>query len=146
MRRQCDACAFLDAIPGLLLASQGAGDGGVDPHTALRQVLAQPHALAPAQIAELVIVVGAKRSLAMAYEVERSHDGIVRTPAPRRSRASDRGGARVDAAPARARVQAGSGPPGIGRLSKALNSCSDTLVCTCCTPGRRCSLLSSSEE
>ncbi len=31
--------------------------------------------------------------------------------------------------------------PGIGRVSKALNSASDRLVWTCCAPGRRCSLL-----
>jgi hypothetical protein len=59
------------------LASQRAGDGRVDPHAPLRQVLAQSHALALAQLAELVVVIGAKRSLAMAHKVKRSHSAIL---------------------------------------------------------------------
>ena len=60
------------------LAAQGAGQHRVQAQrvaVAPAQVFAQPHALALAERAELVIVVGAKTGLAVAHEVERSHGG-----------------------------------------------------------------------
>jgi hypothetical protein len=52
--------AFADTFPGLRVAAQRAGQYGLERHALARQVLAQAHALAPAELAELVIVVCAK--------------------------------------------------------------------------------------
>jgi hypothetical protein len=65
--------AFANTFPGLCVAAQRAGQHGVQRQTLARQVLAQAHALAPAELAELVIVVCAKRGLAVAHKVKGSH-------------------------------------------------------------------------
>ena len=71
------------------MALERAGEHGVEALAALGPVAAQPFGLPMAEVAELVVVVGAKRRLAMAYEVKGSHGRIVRRRAATGSRASD---------------------------------------------------------
>ena len=67
------AQAFGDARQRLRMAAQRAGQRAVETQPALAQVLAQPHALAVAEFAELVVVGGAEGRLAVADEEERAH-------------------------------------------------------------------------
>ena len=85
VRRGGQPGASGNAVPGLTLTTQGAGQHRVQAQgvaVAPTQVFAQPHALALAERAELVIVVGAKAGLAVAHEVKGSHGGDcgARTP------------------------------------------------------------------
>jgi hypothetical protein len=70
---QVEGGALGDAVPGLGVAPQRAGQHGVEGQPFAAQVFAEPHALAPPERAQLVIVVRAKRGLAMAHKVEGSH-------------------------------------------------------------------------
>ena len=78
--RRVQASASGNAVPGLALAPQGAGQDRVQVQrvaVAPAQVFAQAPTLAMAQVAELVVVVGAKAGLTVAHKVERSHAGIL---------------------------------------------------------------------
>ena len=88
------AVVFVQAFPGQVLAGVVHALAGCRPASAcggagcrrsapskwmplLGEVLAQAHALAVAELAQLVVVVGAERGLAVAHEVEGSHARIL---------------------------------------------------------------------
>ena len=65
--------ALQDAFQRLPLAPQGAGDQAVEVNALAREILAQAHALPAAEVAELVIVVGAERGLPVPNQIKSSH-------------------------------------------------------------------------
>ena len=65
--------ALQDAFHRLLLALQRSGDQAVEVDALVREIFAQAHALLVAELAELVVVVGAERGLAMSNEIKGSH-------------------------------------------------------------------------
>ena len=71
------AHAFGNAPPSLPLTLQTAGDDGFKSQSALLKISAQAATLALAEFGQLVIVVGAKRGLAVAHQVKSSHGLIV---------------------------------------------------------------------
>ena len=68
---------FINEALGLGMAAQGAGDDRLEAHALVGEIFAQPHALPHAHGAQVVVVGGAKRSLAMAYKVEPSPFGAL---------------------------------------------------------------------
>ena len=66
---------FINEALGLGMAAQGAGDDRLEAHALVGEIFAQPHALAHAHGAQVVLAGGVKRSLAMAFKVECSHSG-----------------------------------------------------------------------
>ena len=74
---QIQAGTLANAFPRLGMAAQAAHEHGVEALPPVGPVAPQPLGLALAQLAELIVVGGAKRGLAMAHEVEVSHAGIL---------------------------------------------------------------------
>ena len=60
------------------MALQRAREHGIEAAPALGEIAAKRLALARAQFAQLVVVAGAERSLAVANECQVTHQGIVR--------------------------------------------------------------------
>src|SRR6218665_1138891 len=83
------AQAFGDAGQGLRMALQRTGQHGIEALTARTPVLAELHALLMAQRAQLVIVGGAERGLAVANEVESAHGAIIATKPGKSCRSCD---------------------------------------------------------
>ena len=62
-----------DAGPGLGVALEGAGKHRIKLHPFAGKILSQANALAVPEFAQVVVVFGAKRSLAVAYKIESAH-------------------------------------------------------------------------
>lgn len=70
-----DLQAFGNAFKRLRVAPQRSGKDGVKCLALCAPVFAQPHRLLTPPRAELVVIVGTKRGLAVAHKVEGSHGG-----------------------------------------------------------------------
>ena len=67
--------AGLNAFPGLPMPLQAAHQHGFKLQTAFAEIRAQTLALLVPQRRQIVVIVGAKRGLAVAHQIKSSHDG-----------------------------------------------------------------------
>ncbi len=124
---RCSPARFMpsqDARQRLLVPAQGAGDQAVEVDALLREVFAQADALLVAEVAELVVVVGAEGGLAVPHEVEGSHAGILAAVAGAVKSPVRRSGARCRAGDSTRemfrclRIPGRPGPAGVDRAAQ----------------------------